>query len=131
MNRHMRAKKQRLVWLSLVFIVVFLAGYGAMWFEVHPDGCYRNDKVGSEGLAFYELSDGVVRLIVLSEDRARVNVDKHVGVFSKRDGQWVLTDVAGVSSKIRASVLWLKVYHDNAGSPEIYNRVWGKVRVER
>lgn len=127
----MRLIKPHLIWISMGFAFVLLVVYGVMYVEVQPDGIYRNDKVGSEGLALYELSNGAVRLIILSEDGANISLEKHVGTFSKRDNQWVLTDVAGGSTRIVASVLWLKVYHEKWPSPETYPRMWGKVNAVR
>jgi hypothetical protein len=128
---YMRVTKPRLIWISIGFAFVLLGACGVMYFEVQPDGIYRNDKVGSEGLALYELSNGTIRLVILSEDGAYISLEKHVGAFSKRNGQWVLTDVAGGSTRIKASVLWLKVYHENWASPETYPRMWRKVNARR
>jgi hypothetical protein len=125
----MQIAKARLVWFFMAVAFLVLVGWCLAYIEVQPDGVYRNDKLGSEGLAFYEIANGKVRLIVLSEDRTQVSLEKNVGALSKRDGQWVVVDAAGDSTRVVASVFCLKVYHEKWASPETYPRMLKGVNV--
>ena len=89
-----------------------------------PAGRYREDKIGSERTAYYELHDGKVVLSVpVGSQSSDSQVIKQLGNYVKHEGRWIFVTNDGETNTLVARLLSLQIIGQDGSWTQSYPRI--------
>ena len=106
--------------------LVVVAGLSLMS-PIPPGGRFRNDRLAVQSPAYFELKDGTITSVVLSNGDSRAPVAKRelIGSYQKEDGRWVFTTTRGEKIHFRTTLFSLQFVKPD-GSLDKYPRLHGR-----
>ncbi len=105
--------KQKLRWALGATIAIALCLL-FVFYPIEPSGRYAEPSIGSEGLAFLELTNGQARLVTPRGRKANDGYEfQNLAKYQKKGGEWVWILDDGSESKIKATLLHITIDQPN------------------